>query len=52
MAKPLDWVSTSTPWSERRLSDVWSVFLGVVVALLATFFFFRDVPTNRRSDNS
>lgn len=26
----------------RLVSDVWSVFLGVVVALLATFFFFRD----------
>lgn len=28
--------------ASRVVSDVWSVFLGVVVALLATFFFFRD----------
>ncbi len=28
--------------ASRLVSDVWSIFLGVVVALLATFFFFRD----------
>ena len=28
--------------ASRVVSDVWSVFLGVVVALLATYFFFRD----------
>jgi predicted PurR-regulated permease PerM len=28
--------------ASRVVSDVWSLFLGVVVALLATFFFFRD----------
>jgi predicted PurR-regulated permease PerM len=28
--------------ASRVVSDVWSVFLGVVVALLATFFFFCD----------
>ena len=28
--------------ASRLVSDVWSVFLGVVVALIATFFFFRD----------
>jgi len=30
------------PLAPRVVSDVWSVFLGVVVALLATFSFFRD----------
>jgi len=28
--------------ASRLVSDVWSVFLGLVVALIATFFFFRD----------
>lgn len=28
--------------ASRLVSDVWSLFLGVVVALIATFFFFRD----------
>ena len=28
--------------ASRIVSDVWSLFLGVVVALLATYFFFRD----------
>jgi predicted PurR-regulated permease PerM len=28
--------------ASRLVSDVWSVFLGLIVALLGTFFFFRD----------